>query len=1122
MEGFASKVSEPGFAEYLLKFDLCCLTETFTFANYDFTMFKDDFTVLHSPGLRLSRQGRLSGGVAIMIKKPLDTVVTALDTGCDFILALRIQDHGIDIVIICAYIPPKESPFYKDKSIVCNLVHLEDILLNFQDRFEHSTMVICGDLNSRIGVWDTNVDEENDSEDELDVLHNSGCFCEQLRSPRESQDKTVNSFGKILRNICRIHQLTVLNGRTVSDKEGKFTFVSPHGDSVIDYCLLGNCNLPYTIDLCVASRVESHHMPIEIQIGPQKAHDRKVLPYKTYTKLVWDSSKINGCLAKLESAEFDNHLRTIFNTLDTSVDLALQKLTEVLYWSADNMEREVKVGAFAPRSSSPWFDQECRKSKRSANSALKAFRKLKSPQYKATYLEARRSYKSLIREKKKQYFDETRRALLVNSRDSRVFWHLVKRSSSRYIHQADISSEKWLAHFQKMFQIPDYPQLEVDNRDVIVHGILDAMIRQEEVKQAIDNLKASKAPGLDGIPGGCLKAAGAKIIPFLTKLFNILFDAHYFPQQWTRSVIVPIHKKGNVLNPDNYRGISLLSAMSKVFTSILTKRLRSWLEHENILSLEQAGFRNQHSTVDHIYTLHAIALKNVYGEGRGKLYVAFIDYRKAFDSVCREQLWTILENVGMSTKFILMLKAMYKNVQSCVRWRHELSKFFDCSSGVKQGALESPSIFSIYIDYVADFVRKNGKHGVQLIPGMVEVFQLMFADDVVLMSTTPVGLQNQIDNLVKASKPLNLCVNLEKTKVMVFRKGGRLAKGERWYLDGKPLEVVNQYKYLGFVFSTKLSMKSAIDDNTVRGKQKGIHVLKTLWRLRSSNTSVFTKLLDSQVQPTLLYGAEVWGLMKDPSIEKAHTFVCKRFLGLGVKTPNHMVYGDLGRFPLSLSCCTRVIQYWLKLCKMSAERLPKQAYLMLLRSNVRGRLNWAEGVRDFLNVMGFGFVWLNGGVNNEKLFLKQLKQRLKDCHQQQWESRNASSSRFRWYSSIKGTLELENYLNFLNVKKFRDIFIRFRFGINDLKANTRYTNESDLCPFCEDIETETHFLIDCNEYRYLRRKYIAPYLGTGSGEIISAKLMRGKEKKIRSVAMYIYYAFEKRKQKLDFMKSSLV
>ena len=112
-------------------------------------------------------------------------------------------------------------------------------------------------------------------------------------------------------------------------------------------------------------------------------------------------------------------------------------------------------------------------------------------------------------------------------------------------------------------------------------------------------------------------------------------------------------------------------------------------------------------------------------------------------------------------------------------------------------------------------------------------------------------------------------------------------------------------------------------------------------------SKVFTSLFDVQVQATLLYGAEIWGLEKRLKAEGTHTFVCKKFLGVGPRTPNHMVYGDLGRFPLPVHSSIRTIKYWLKLCHMKGDRLPKQAFLMLLSSCITSERNWAENISFF-------------------------------------------------------------------------------------------------------------------------------------------------------------------------------
>ena len=127
-----------------------------------------------------------------------------------------------------------------------------------------------------------------------------------------------------------------------------------------------------------------------------------------------------------------------------------------------------------------------------------------------------------------------------------------------------------------------------------------------------------------------------------------------------------------------------------------------------------------------------------------------------------------------------------------------------------------------------------------------------------------------------------------------------------------------------------------------------------------------------------------------------------------------------------------------------------------------------------------------------------------------------TSPRFKWYSTLKENVQLENYLNYLDIKKFRDQLIRFRFGINDLKVNSFYTYTQDsLCPFCEETEDEIHFVLYCKPYQHLREKYLSHYLDARMRNI--ARLFQGKEKKTRAVAMFIHYAYKLRKQLLDEM-----
>ena len=122
------------------------------------------------------------------------------------------------------------------------------------------------------------------------------------------------------------------------------------------------------------------------------------------------------------------------------------------------------------------------------------------------------------------------------------------------------------------------------------------------------------------------------ILPLLVELFNFVFDSGNFPSEWFSVIVIPLFNKGSRDDVNNYRGISLLNVLGKIFTSILNARLNRWSESMNIVSDCQAGFRKGHSTVDNIFVLHAIIQKYL-SVRRGKFYCLFVDFPKAFDRI---------------------------------------------------------------------------------------------------------------------------------------------------------------------------------------------------------------------------------------------------------------------------------------------------------------------------------------------------------------------------------------------------------------------------------------------------------------------------------------------------------
>ena len=234
---------------------------------------------------------------------------------------------------------------------------------------------------------------------------------------------------------------------------------------------------------------------------------------------------------------------------------------------------------------------------------------------------------------------------------------------------------------------------------------------------------AIKSPGPDCVLGELLKNSQETVVPFLTSYFNHLFNISLFPEQWAKALLVPIHKKESINDPDNYRGIFLRSILSKCYTYVLNKRLEVWAGQRKLVE-EQGGFRKGRPTVDHIFVMISMVEKAL-AKSKGKLYVAFVDFRKAYDSVNRNILWDVLRRAGAAGKMLRALKAMYSTVVASVRVEAGCTtEEFSCPIGLMPGECSSPLLF-FFIKELATTVRGKGTHGVQFVQGMAEVFLLL-------------------------------------------------------------------------------------------------------------------------------------------------------------------------------------------------------------------------------------------------------------------------------------------------------------------------------------------------------------------------------------------------------------
>lgn len=165
------------------------------------------------------------------------------------------------------------------------------------------------------------------------------------------------------------------------------------------------------------------------------------------------------------------------------------------------------------------------------------------------------------------------------------------------------------------------------------------------------SLKGGKAGGEDGIIPEFFINGIDLFIHILTRLFNRLFNTGEFPAQWNYATIVTIYKKGDVNDPGNYRGISLLDICGKIYTSVLTRRITFYVNAYAKIKEPQSGFREGYSTTDNAFILQSIISKQMSRPG-GRLYVAYVDFMKCFDLIRRDKLWSVCINNGFSGKLL--------------------------------------------------------------------------------------------------------------------------------------------------------------------------------------------------------------------------------------------------------------------------------------------------------------------------------------------------------------------------------------------------------------------------------------------------------------------------------------
>lgn len=539
---------------------------------------------------------------------------------------------------------------------------------------------------------------------------------------------------------------------------------------------------------------------------------------------------------------------------------------------------------------------ERRKKKETVNrSKTRATKAVAQKEYAAANNEVKRS----VRRDKKKYIEDLAQQAeeAAGKNNLKDLYLTTKKLTGKFRHtQAHIKNpqgvllttkeeqvKRWTEHFRDLLNRQP-PQLKADIPPA--PNLLEINCNsptKTEIRKAIKALRGGKAEGPDGIPAEALKADIETSTNMLHHLIQTIWEKENVPSDWKDGHIVKIPKKGDLRECKNYRGIMALSTPGKVLNHILLERLQKCVDEK--LRENQAGFRNNRSCGDQIATLRIIIEQSI--EWNSSVYVNFIDFEKAFDSVDREILWKLTAHYGIPAKIINIIRSTYQGMRCQVLHEGCISEAFEVLTGVRQGCLLSPFLFLLCIDWVMKETTSNRRTGIQW--SLTEQLEdLDFADDLALLAHTHQQMQEKSGKLEETAALLGLKINSSKTKVMRINSKNNTPIT----MDQNSLEDVNSFTYLGSIISVEGGTEDDVQARIGKARTT-FNMLRNIWKAKNLSLKTKLQIFNSNVKTTLLYGSESWKTTTT-ILNKLQTFInrCLRRL-LGIYWPNTISNANL-------------------------------------------------------------------------------------------------------------------------------------------------------------------------------------------------------------------------------------
>ena len=580
-------------------------------------------------------------------------------------------------------------------------------------------------------------------------------------------------------------------------------------------------------------------------------------------------------------------------------------------------------------------------------------------------------------------------------------------------------------------------------------------------------MRRGKAAGSDMIPGEVYKlvehetVANSHLSKSMLSMLNNIYSKGAFPAEWKDCSVVPIFKKGDRLDPNNYRGIALINTLLKVLTKVLAARLQDACRTFNLLKREQVGFvRGEECVAQAACLLESCQRRRIRGKDT---LLCFLDLRKAYDLVPHDRLISKLYKAGLGVRMTKFIEKMYENTYMRVRIGKSLTEAFKYERGVRQGCPTSPLLFDIYINDLLDGIRPVE------VPGLEHGLRgLMFADDTVIIADDYQDLVEKLAAIERWMSMNAMEVNPSKCGVMVIKAKPSEAPIEPIMYNGEIIPIVEKYVYLGIEFNNILDINMMSKYRIDKSKQTLHQLSKTLANIRVP-LGYRTMLIKSILVPTLNYGSEIFGMneMRVNSLKRILDNAIKCIL----KKSNFCrfrAYEELDVKPLYLSGATartRGLKKWTESAGLISDLIRSQSDFKSKQST------WIKASRRWLKLNKIDL------SNSPQACIEQVAANRLERLRERDISVIGNFAKKYSLKSGKALIKAEilkrcNYIGLNGLIKMRTG--TFSFTKDLVRTGLVPTIYRDKCICCRKtcIENVEHIILYCEAFNSVRERYI--------------------------------------------------